>query len=93
VSEVRSLADEYWAYFRSTAQLCNIDRGDLDQIEHWEDLSPDGLSARGRRLAALAEVAERLSRDDTTLRYQASSEIVRAETALARADGVDPLLA
>ena len=35
----RALADEYWAYYRDTAQLWNIDRGDVEQIERWEDLS------------------------------------------------------
>jgi uncharacterized protein (DUF885 family) len=50
VSDVEALADEYWRYFRSTAQLWNIDRGDVDQIEHWEDLSPGGVADRVERL-------------------------------------------
>jgi uncharacterized protein (DUF885 family) len=59
VSEADRLADEYWAYYRDTAQLWNIDRGDLDEIERWEDLSGSGVADRVRRLAEFAERAER----------------------------------
>ena len=40
------LADDYWSYHRSTSQFWNIDRGDVDQIEHWEDLSVGALALR-----------------------------------------------
>jgi hypothetical protein len=46
VSEVRRLADEHWEYYRGSAQLWNIDRGDVDQIELWEDLSSAGIADR-----------------------------------------------
>lgn len=61
MSDVVSLADEYWEYYRTTAQLWNIDRGDLDQIEEWEDLSPPGVAARLRQLDAFAQRAEAMS--------------------------------
>jgi uncharacterized protein (DUF885 family) len=53
------LADEYWAYYRDTAQLWNIDRGDVDEIEHWEDLSGSGVAERVRRLGEFGERAQR----------------------------------
>jgi hypothetical protein len=43
VSKVVALADQYWDYFRTSAQLWNIDRGDVDEIEQWQDLSPTGV--------------------------------------------------
>jgi uncharacterized protein (DUF885 family) len=58
------LADDFWSYFRSTEQLWNIDRGDVDQIEHWEDLSPDGVADRVSRLTNFAECAECIRRED-----------------------------
>jgi hypothetical protein len=56
MSPATMLADDYWAFFRDTAQLWNIDRGDVDQVESWEDLSVDGVS---RRVAALEEFGRR----------------------------------
>ena len=53
-------ADEYWEYFRGSAQLWNIDRGDVDQIEHWEDMSPEGVANRIERLASFASRADAL---------------------------------
>ncbi|MCU1359123.1 MAG: hypothetical protein JWN99_412 [Ilumatobacteraceae bacterium] len=50
MSDAVALADEYWQYHRTTAQLWNIDRGDVDQIDHWDDLTPDGVAARIERL-------------------------------------------
>lgn len=61
VPEVVRLADEYWDHHRATAQLWNVDRGDVEQIEHWEDLSPAGVDARARRLAGFADRAAVLS--------------------------------
>jgi uncharacterized protein (DUF885 family) len=43
---VLELADDYWAYHHSTAQLWNVDRGDVDQIEQWEDFSADAMRSR-----------------------------------------------
>ena len=60
--EIATLADEYWSFHRSTAQLWNIDRGDVDQIEHWEDLSADGTRARIETLGGFARRAAELSR-------------------------------
>ena len=54
------LADEYWAYHRSTAQMWNIDRGDVEQIACWEDLSPEGTAARAARLDDFARRADGL---------------------------------
>ena len=58
VSSVVSLANEYWAYYRRTAQLWNIDRGDVDEIERWEDLSAIGVDERVRQLRDFAHRAE-----------------------------------
>jgi uncharacterized protein (DUF885 family) len=57
LSDALTLADEYWSYYRSSAQLWNIDRGDVDQIEQWEDLSPSGVASRFEQLAAFASRA------------------------------------
>jgi uncharacterized protein (DUF885 family) len=58
-------ADEYWEYFRGSAQLWNIDRGDVDQIEHWEDLSPSGVANRIERLGSFANRAAALTTPGT----------------------------
>lgn len=56
------LADEYWAYFHATQQLFNIDRGDVDEVEHWDDFSPEGLAAEVQCLLSFADRAETLAR-------------------------------
>ncbi|MEO7370203.1 MAG: DUF885 domain-containing protein [Ilumatobacteraceae bacterium] len=61
MSHALALADEYWDYYRATAQLWNIDRGDVDQIEHWEDLSPAGVARRLERLASFAARSRELA--------------------------------
>jgi uncharacterized protein (DUF885 family) len=57
-----ALADEYWDYYRSSAQFWNIDRGDVDQIDRWEDLSPHGVATRVDQLQAFAGRADVLAR-------------------------------
>jgi uncharacterized protein (DUF885 family) len=54
--DVAALADEYFAFHRRTAQLWNIDRGDVDEIEHWEEL---GAAAVGSRIEELDRFAAR----------------------------------
>ncbi len=76
------LADDFWAYFRTTEQLWNIDRGDVDQIEHWEDLSPDGVADRVSRLANFAERADDVGRGELSDR---SRSLVGAVAFSARA--------
>ncbi len=61
LSDAVACADEYWEYFRGSAQLWNIDRGDVDQIEHWEDLSPSGVATRIERLGSFADQAAALT--------------------------------
>jgi uncharacterized protein (DUF885 family) len=61
LSDAVDCADEYWEYFRGSAQLWNIDRGDVDQVEHWEDLSPSGVTTRIGHLASFAERAATLT--------------------------------
>jgi uncharacterized protein (DUF885 family) len=68
LSDVVDLADDYWKYFRGTAQLWNIDRGDVDQIKHWEDLSPHGVATRLDQLAMFSSRAQRLAADDLSER-------------------------
>jgi uncharacterized protein (DUF885 family) len=60
VSQSRVLADEYWAYYRGTSQLWNIDRGDVDEIDRWEDLTASGVAERVATLGGFGERAERL---------------------------------
>src|SRR5258706_2683498 len=52
------VADDYWAYHCNTAHFWNIDRGDVDQIESWEDLSPGGVTERVQQLEAFARRAD-----------------------------------
>ena len=61
-SDIATLADEYWVYHRSTAQLWNVDRGDVDQIEYWEDLSAEGTRSRLETLDRFGRKAADLSR-------------------------------
>ena len=68
LSTVVAFADEYWSYYRSSAQLWNIDRGDLEQIEHWEDLSPTGVAGRTAQLDDFAGRAAALSAQEPTER-------------------------
>ena len=32
LSDAVDLADRYWAFYRESAQMWNIDRGDVDQV-------------------------------------------------------------
>ena len=57
---VSTLADEYWAFHRGTAQLWNIDRGDVDHVEHWEDLSPSATRSRIEALHGFVGRSEEL---------------------------------
>ncbi|MEO8264503.1 MAG: DUF885 domain-containing protein [Ilumatobacteraceae bacterium] len=65
MSDAVGCADEYWEYFRGSAQLWNIDRGDVDQIEQWEDLSPSGVATRIERLGSFADRAAALATPGT----------------------------
>ena len=87
MSGARALADEYWTYYRDTAQLWNIDRGDVDQIERWEDLSGSGMAERIRRLGEFAERADRSMRidpadEDVTLLAAVSFSAAATQTSL-----------
>jgi uncharacterized protein (DUF885 family) len=57
-SSVTELADDYWDFHRGSAQFWNIDRGDVDEIERWEDLSNAGVAARVERLGEFVRRAE-----------------------------------
>ena len=63
MADVWGLADEYWNYFRGTEQLWNVDRGDVEQIERWEDLSATGVSDRIAELTRFAQRAEKVRRE------------------------------
>src|SRR5262245_50480690 len=65
-SPASELADDYWTFFRNTAQLWNIDRGDVDQLVHWEDLSGDGVSSRVTALVHFSRRAEVLLSGDVS---------------------------
>ncbi len=55
---VADLADQYWEFHRSTAQMWNIDRGDVEQVAHWEDFSSEAVADRTRRLDEFERRAE-----------------------------------
>jgi uncharacterized protein (DUF885 family) len=57
LSDAVNLADRYWAYYRDSAQMWNIDRGDVDQIAAWEDFTPAGVSDRLERLRMFEQQA------------------------------------
>ena len=63
MSDATALADEYWDHYRSTFQLWNAFRGDLEQIEHWDDLSAAGLADEEQRLRDFRQRAEALPAD------------------------------
>lgn len=60
---VLMLADEYWEFHRGSAQFWNIDRGDVDHIESWEDFSPTGIHERLSRLDGFAVRAESIAEE------------------------------
>jgi uncharacterized protein (DUF885 family) len=60
MSEATALADEYWDYYCSTWHLWNTERGDVEQIARWDDLSPAGLAERQRHLQDVRTRAEAL---------------------------------
>ena len=62
-SSATDLADEFWTYHRGTAQLWNIDRGDVDQVAEWENLTPAAVDQRVARLGEFARRAEMLGAD------------------------------
>ncbi len=68
MSDAVELADRYWSYYRGSAQLWNIDRGDVEQVEHWEDLSPGAVASRLGQTAVFADQARRVRDDQTTER-------------------------
>jgi uncharacterized protein (DUF885 family) len=81
MSELTALANDYFGYRQSTDHQRLLWRGDLDQIEHWEDISPEGLEARIRRLRDAADRAEALEPSDSveqaladTIAFTARSE-------------------
>src|SRR5262245_35772840 len=80
----RDLADEYWEYYRATSQLWNIDRGDVDEIERWEDLSASGVADRVARLGEFrlrAEQSVQADRDGHDLSLSAAVAFSAAATA------------
>jgi uncharacterized protein (DUF885 family) len=64
VSGAVQLADDYWRYYRDTSQLWNIDRGDVSQIDRWEDLSASGVTERIGSLRDFVARAEGLAAED-----------------------------
>jgi uncharacterized protein (DUF885 family) len=58
MSEIPKLANEYFHYRQSTDHQRLLWRGDLEQIAHWEDVSPEGLQARIKRLRDFADRAD-----------------------------------
>ena len=62
MSDIVSIADEYHRYRQESDQLRLLWKGDLEYLEHWEDLSPE---ATERRRADLREFADRIEEATT----------------------------
>lgn len=62
MSDIRSLADDYIAYRRSTDHLRWLWKGEMEWLEEWEDLSSEGIDNRMARLTAYAVAAEEITR-------------------------------
>lgn len=62
--DVTELANSYHAYRQSTDHLRHIWDGDVDQLEHWEDVSPASIDGRIEKLRDFADRAELLETDD-----------------------------
>lgn len=60
MSAISEFADSYHGYRQSTDHHRLLWMGDLDQIEHWEDVTPDGLARRIETLRDFADRADRL---------------------------------
>ncbi len=75
-ADAARLADEYWAYHRGSAHMWNIDRGDVEQIEHWEDFSPEATSVRLERLEQFAARAESIGQAELDDRAHALAAAV-----------------
>jgi uncharacterized protein (DUF885 family) len=82
---VAALADDYWAFHRDTSHFWHIDRGDVDHVERWEDLSSDGVAARIDRLDEFARRAHVVEPLAVTARDQS---VVAAVAFSARSTGV-----
>ncbi|MDH3250283.1 MAG: DUF885 domain-containing protein [Acidimicrobiia bacterium] len=81
MSQISDFADTYHRYRQSTDHHRLIWVGDLDQIEHWEDITPDGLRTRIDELRDFADRADRLQLGDArekalaeTISFTARSE-------------------
>ncbi len=64
MSQISDFADTYHRYRQSTDHHRLLWMGDLDQIEHWEDVAPDGLTSRIDALRAFADETARLEPGD-----------------------------
>ncbi len=64
MSHISELADTYHRYRQSTDHDRLLWMGDLDQIEHWEDISADGLAVRIGALRSFADQADETDPED-----------------------------
>ncbi len=64
MSQSSEFADAYYRYRQSTDHYRLLWDGDLDQIERWEDIAPDGLEMRIGELRRFADEADRLGASD-----------------------------
>jgi uncharacterized protein (DUF885 family) len=58
MSDVRSLADEYWTLYRENDQFTALWEGELEYLERWQDLSERGIAAYRTALLDIASRAE-----------------------------------
>lgn len=75
MSDLVSIADEYHRYRQESDQLRLLWKGDLEYLEHWEELSPE---ATERRRADLREFADRI--EDATTEDTPADQLALAET-------------
>ena len=81
MSQISEFADAYHRYRQSTDHHRLLWMGDLDQIEHWEDVTPDGLTRRIDELRNYADRADRIESSDVEERALAETISFTARSA------------
>lgn len=73
---LRDLADEYYAYRQSTDINRLLWDGSLENLERWEDVSPEAVATRQQKLRDFADRAEALEIDEDDLTQVALRDAV-----------------
>ncbi|WP_061961396.1 DUF885 domain-containing protein [Demequina flava] len=76
MTTLTELADEYYAYRQSTDINRLLWDGALENLERWEDVSPEGVATRQDRLREFADQADALAIDEDDLTQVALRDAV-----------------